>query len=301
MEVSASAGLVLRYDPMQAALMTSNPAANRPVLTFLRNILLFDIAPIYPMGPIFIIATGAPPYSKTALLYSVHTDAAMKSNHWTQHWQHISASFRLLFISIAGLIVFYVLPSAMPMTIRLALSWITAGSAYLLLSYIMMYFSTEENMLILSKNEDDGATIILLITIFASVLSLVTIVMILSDIRLISIIDALWRIGLVLLTYAVSWLLVHTAFALHYAHAYYLEFEKTKDAPLLFENKLRPAYVDFLYFSVVIGMTCQTADVNIADSRMRFWVMIQGMTAFIFNASLLAMAINLISGVVTFK
>ena len=49
---------------------------------------------------------------------------------------------------------------------------------------------------------------------------------------------------------------------------------------------------------MVIGMTCQTADVNIASSRMRYLVMVQGMMAFIFNATLLAMAINIISGVV---
>ncbi|WP_415067100.1 DUF1345 domain-containing protein [Polynucleobacter necessarius] len=49
---------------------------------------------------------------------------------------------------------------------------------------------------------------------------------------------------------------------------------------------------------MVINMTCQTADVNIASSRMRFLVMIQGMTGFVFNTSLLALGINLISGVV---
>jgi uncharacterized membrane protein len=51
---------------------------------------------------------------------------------------------------------------------------------------------------------------------------------------------------------------------------------------------------------MVVGMTCQTADVNIASSKIRFWVMIQGMTAFIFNTSLLALAINLIAGVFVF-
>nr|WP_114636460.1 DUF1345 domain-containing protein [Polynucleobacter necessarius] len=66
----------------------------------------------------------------------------------------------------------------------------------------------------------------------------------------------------------------------------------------MFASKLRPTYVDFLYFSMVINMTCQTADVNIASSRMRFLVMIQGMTGFVFNTSLLALGINLISGVV---
>ena len=69
---------------------------------------------------------------------------------------------------------------------------------------------------------------------------------------------------------------------------------------MLFAGKQRPTYVDFLYFSMVIGMTCQTADVNIASSRIRCLVMIQGMTAFVFNASLLALAINLIAGVVAF-
>ena len=69
---------------------------------------------------------------------------------------------------------------------------------------------------------------------------------------------------------------------------------------MIFAGKQKPTYVDFLYFSIVIGMTCQTADVNIASSRIRYLVMIQGMTAFVFNASLLALAINLIAGVVAF-
>jgi uncharacterized membrane protein len=103
---------------------------------------------------------------------------------------------------------------------------------------------------------------------------------------------------LVILTYSISWFFVHTAFSLRYAHIYYQELEKTKEAPLIFASKLRPTYIDFLYFSMVIGMTCQTADVNIASSKIRYLVMIQGITAFIFNATLLAMAINLIAGAV---
>ena len=161
-----------------------------------------------------------------------------------------------------------------------------------------MFFSTKENILSLSKKEDDGAPMILLIIILASVASLVTIVIILSNIKSLPSALAIRHIGLVLATYMISWFYVHTAFALHYAHVYYQELEKTQDVPLLFASKPKPTYVDFLYFSMVIGMTCQTADVNIANSRMRFLVMIQGMTAFAFNASLLALAINLISGIV---
>ena len=222
----------------------------------------------------------------------------MKASPWTQYWHQIGATQRMLIVAFAGCGSYFLLPADQSANIRLAMSWVLAGGLYLTLTYIMMYFSTQENILALSKKEDDGATMILLIIVLASVASLVTIVIILSGIKALPTNLAIRHVGLVLATYTVSWLYVHTAFALHYAHAYYQELEKTKEAPLLFASKLRPTYVDFLYFSMVIGMTCQTADVNIASSRMRYLVMLQGMTAFVFNASLLALAINLISGVV---
>lgn len=222
----------------------------------------------------------------------------MKVSRWTQYWHQIGATHRLLIVAMTGIGAFFLLPAELSPIVRLALSWVLAGSLYLILTYIMMYFSTQENIFQLSKKEDDGAAMILLIIVLASVASLVTIVIILSGIKALPANLAIRHVGLVLATYVISWLYVHTAFALHYANVYYQELGKTKDAPLLFASKLKPTYVDFLYFSMVIGMTCQTADVNIASSRIRFLVMIQGMTAFTFNASLLALAINLISGVV---
>jgi len=222
----------------------------------------------------------------------------MKVSQWTQHWHHISATSRLLIVAIAGFGVFFTLPISLPPAVGLALSWAAAGGLYLALTYVMMFFSTQENILNLIQKEDDGAAMILLIIVLASAASLVTIVIILSGIKALPTNLAIRHVGLVLATYVISWLYVHTAFALHYTHVYYQELENTKEAPLLFASKLRPTYVDFLYFSMVIGMTCQTADINIASSRIRFVVMLQGMTAFLFNASLLALAINLISGVV---
>ena len=222
----------------------------------------------------------------------------MKASRWTQYWHQIGATPRLIIVTIAGFGCYFLLPAHLSPIVRLAISWILSGSSYLTLTYVMMYFSTEQNIWALSKKEDDGAAMILLITVLAAVASLFTIVMMLADIKTLPVHLAIRHVGLVLATYIISWLYVHTAFALHYAHVYYQELEKTKEAPLLFASKLRPTYVDFLYFSMVIGMTCQTADINIASSKMRFLVMIQGMTGFVFNTSLLALGINLISGVV---
>lgn len=218
----------------------------------------------------------------------------MKTTHWSQHWHYISAGHRLLIIAIAGAVAFFALSAIPSMMVRLALAWIVASSLYVLSTFLMMHFSTKENIAHLSEKEDDGAIFILLTTLLGSITSLVVIVMIMTDIKSLIISDTAKEIGLVLLTYLSSWLLIHTAFTLHYAHVYYQDYEKTKQPPLLFPNTLNPNYVDFLYFSMVLGMTCQTADVNIASTRMRYLAMIQGLTAFVFNTTLLVLTINLI-------
>jgi len=218
----------------------------------------------------------------------------MKSTHWSQHWHYISASHRLLLITVVGIASFFMLSSIPSIMVRIAISWIIASSLYVLSTFLMMHFSTQENIAHLSEKEDDGAVFILLITLLGSVTSLVVIVMIMTDIQSLMISDTAKEIGLVLLTYISSWFLIHTAFTLHYAHVYYQDYEKTKEPPLIFPSTLKPNYVDFFYFSMVLGMTCQTADVNIASTRMRYLAMIQGLTAFVFNTTLLVLTINLI-------
>ncbi len=218
----------------------------------------------------------------------------MKSTHWSQHWHYISASHRLLLITVVGIASFFMLSSIPSIMVRIALSWIIASSLYVLSTFLMMHFSSQENIAHLSEKEDDGAIFILLITLLGSVTSLVVIVMIMTDIKSLMISDTAKEIGLVLLTYISSWFLIHTAFTLHYAHVYYQDYEKTKEPPLIFPSTLKPNYIDFFYFSMVLGMTCQTADVNIASTRMRYLAMIQGLTAFVFNTTLLVLTINLI-------
>jgi uncharacterized membrane protein len=218
----------------------------------------------------------------------------MKSTHWSQHWHYISASHRLLLIALIGVASFFILSSTPSILVRLAISWIIASGLYVLSTFLMMYFSTKENIAHLAEKEDDGAVFILLIILLGSITSLVIIVMIMTDMKSLMVSDTTKVISLVLLTYISSWFLIHTAFTLHYAHVYYQEYKKTKQPPLIFPDTIHPNYIDFLYFSMLIGMTCQTADVNIANSRMRSLAMIQGFTAFVFNTTLLVLTINLI-------
>jgi uncharacterized membrane protein len=97
-----------------------------------------------------------------------------------------------------------------------------------------------------------------------------------------------------------SWLLIHTVFTLRYAHVFYrLEQEadvEGSDGGLIFPGGDNPDYEDFAYFSFVIGMTCQVSDVNITSRFMRRLALLHGLLSFAFNTAILALSINIISG-----
>ena len=98
-------------------------------------------------------------------------------------------------------------------------------------------------------------------------------------------------------TFATSWMVLHTAYALHYAHEYYAHLKQDSvNTPLIFVGTRYPAYSDFFHFSVVIGMTCQTADIVIVEPKIRNLVTIHSLLSFVFNATLLGLTMSLVGG-----
>lgn len=61
-------------------------------------------------------------------------------------------------------------------------------------------------------------------------------------------------------------------------------------------NPRKPDYWDFFYFSLVVGMTCQVSDVQVAGRLWRRLVLAHGVVAFLFNTVVLALSINLPAG-----
>lgn len=57
-----------------------------------------------------------------------------------------------------------------------------------------------------------------------------------------------------------------------------------------------PDYLDFAYFSFVIGMTFQVSDVQVAEYRLRRFVLLHGLISFFFNTSILALIVNIVAG-----
>jgi uncharacterized membrane protein len=106
------------------------------------------------------------------------------------------------------------------------------------------------------------------------------------------------EVALATVTILLSWIFMHTMFALHYAHEFYGEGRDTKVGGLQFPGTDEPDYWDFLYFSLVIAMTSQVSDVQISSRSIRRLGTIHGVIAFFFNLTILALTVNMVSNLV---
>ena len=84
--------------------------------------------------------------------------------------------------------------------------------------------------------------------------------------------------------------MIHTIFALHYAHEFY---DETSGGLAFPGTDGEPDYWDFAYFSFVIGMTSQVSDVAITCKPIRRIATAHGVLSFVFNVGVLAVTINL--------
>lgn len=93
------------------------------------------------------------------------------------------------------------------------------------------------------------------------------------------------------------WLFTNCVYALHYAHDFYTKAADGKDCGGIdFPGTPEPAYSDFLYFALTLGMTFQTSDTDITAARIRNVALFHSFTAFLFNIGVIAFTINALGG-----
>ena len=96
-------------------------------------------------------------------------------------------------------------------------------------------------------------------------------------------------------TLIASWTFANLSFAFHYARLYYTPYQGKDCGGLDFKRDDEPDFSDFVNFAFVIGMTCQTADIDIISNRMRRVATFHGLFAFAFNLGVLALAVNVLA------
>ncbi len=215
------------------------------------------------------------------------------------HWLLIKARPRLLYSVIAGLTTFFFLEGHHPST-RFLMAWSAASATYLFLVFLMMQYFNRRKISQLSAYQDDGQLLIYIISLLASVVSLAAIFIHVGGVSEIPLKERALGVLMTGVTFFISWMVLHTAYALHYAHAYYANFKVGSDfPPLIFVGTKCPAYSDFFHFSVVIGMTCQTADIVIVEPKIRNLVTAHSLLSFVFNATLLGLTMSLVGGLLS--
>lgn len=222
---------------------------------------------------------------------------------------------RLLISLLGGAILYALLPGDLSSPIRFTIAWDLGIISFLTLVLVMVVHSTPKKVRWRARLEDERAWVLLVLMVGAALASMIAIGIVLHQAKDLQGWIATVHIAGAGLTILLSWLMAHTMFALHFAHAYYGDDPAATDAPpgtsgktfddetdigkvaggLAFPGENNPDYWDFLYFSFVVGMTCQVSDVQVTSRRMRRLTLGHGLIAFLFNTVVLALCINILA------
>ncbi len=88
-----------------------------------------------------------------------------------------------------------------------------------------------------------------------------------------------------------AWGVLHSSFTLHYAYLYYRS--EGSAGGLAFPSEEHPDQLDFAYFAFTIAVSFAASDVHVTDRTMRRTVLGHQVLSFFFNASILALVVNL--------
>lgn len=210
----------------------------------------------------------------------------------------IAARPRLVVAVLLGALVGFTLPSEVVSrsVTRVVLGWSAGVGSYLILVMFMIFGSAHKKIHARARLEDEGQIFILVLMIFSVLFSIFSIVGELGVVRHLEGMTRYLHLALAAMSIATSWLFTHVMFALHYAHDFYRDQLRGGNGGLLFPGNEEPDYFDFLYFSFILGTSAQTADVSFLSKRMRRLGLVHCVFSFFFNTTLLALAINMASG-----
>lgn len=214
--------------------------------------------------------------------------------------KHVRAQPRLFIAAITGILVYLLLPriwAAQPIT-RAIIGWNAVACLYVLLVVVMAFRATAERIRSHARLQNEGRYMILALLVVAAIASLLAIVVELAVAKDLQGAARYSHIGLASFTIFSSWAFMHTIFAVHYAHDYFVNCINGKPPGLEFPGHDAPDYGDFLYFSFVIGTSGQTADVCISSRAMRRIGFVHCVLAFLFNTTILALTINIAASLI---
>jgi uncharacterized membrane protein len=185
---------------------------------------------------------------------------------------------------------------------QLVITWDVFSLTLIVLAWIVISTKDPYQARRNARLQDASATFLFVLIVSAATASLLAVGLLLGSAKDLKPGELAAHVALSVTAVVFSWTLVHTVFALRYAHSYFRDARKVErhkvSGGLIFPGDGSPGYMDFAYFSFVIGMTCQVSDVQISSPQMRRLALVHGMISFAFNTAILAMFVNIIAGLV---
>ncbi|MFU0920424.1 DUF1345 domain-containing protein [Kluyvera sichuanensis] len=212
---------------------------------------------------------------------------------------YFRARLRLLMAILAGLICFFTLPSALGYLQRLLISWNVLAWLYLFFMWFLMLRTDVRDIPRIARMQDESAGLVLGMVIVGCLVSILAILVELTSLKHLSGTPRVLHLLLTGATLAVSWALLPTSFAMHYAHHHYLH-RSEEVTPMIFPEKPgEPSYWDFLYYSFTIAVASQTADVATGTTDMRQITLLHSVISFVFNLAILGLSVNVGAGLLS--
>jgi uncharacterized membrane protein len=206
---------------------------------------------------------------------------------------------RLLIALALALVIGVALAGHVSLIAHVFLTWDAFSLSILALAWFRILTANPQTARRSAKLQDSSRTVVFSVVVCSAFASLLALAFVLGTAKDLPKVKLAEHVIVSLCTVICSWLLMHTMFALRYANAFYRHVAANTGSiaeGLQFPEEKTPDYLDFAYFSFVIGMTCQVSDVQVASRSMRRLVLIHGLLAFVFNTAILALSVNIISG-----
>lgn len=175
--------------------------------------------------------------------------------------------------------------------------WVAGSIAFLIPHGAMLLYSSEASARRRACREDENRAVLLGLMLGAVGVSFAAVFIALRDGSQGHKSASTWLVLLAFATIALSWLVVQSLFAVHYAHRYFgdPDGDGESDQGFSFTGEPPSSYREFVYVAICMGATCQVSDFNCTTSRMRNLVTGHAILAFGFNTVILALGINIVA------
>jgi uncharacterized membrane protein len=203
----------------------------------------------------------------------------------------------LLSVVVAAVTFFFIRNKGLTDMLLITILWDVFALSFVITSWAV-FFTRPVHGIVQLANKEDGSRLFVLVSVLVSSFASMLAVLVLMVSKKYCGNHENLAILLAVIGMMTTWAMVHTIFALHYAHLYYSRSknDKDKDSPLDFPKETHPDYLDFAYFAFGIGMTFQVSDVTIHSRRIRRTVLAHSLLAFALNTFVVALTINIIAG-----